>query len=258
MAFDLSQFVSVRTSVTVGHPLDFAPSVGSTMDVARQAGRDGQPHGYVALADEQTAGRGRFGRRWVAPPASNLLFTILVRPTSGQISRLSIIAALAVGDAVAEVLPAPPSFKWPNDVLVDGRKLAGILVEAEFVGSEPTFALVGIGLNVNAEMARQPDVAETAVSIRDLLGHPVAREPLLARLLTRFERWYGERSDVAVLEAWSARLETLGRTISVRFGDTVEYGIAEAVTPTGALLLRRADGSVIELPAGEVTTRISR
>jgi BirA family biotin operon repressor/biotin-[acetyl-CoA-carboxylase] ligase len=226
------------------------------MDEARAAGRAAASHGHTILADEQTAGRGRFGRRWVAPPGSNLTFTILVRPTIETLESLSIIAALAVAEGVRAVTGIDPVFKWPNDVQVDGRKLAGILIEAEFSGDQPSFALVGIGLNVNQDSRAEPEIADIAVSLRDLLGHEVEREAMLAAVLDSFERWYVRAPDPAICDAWSSKLVTLGQTISVSFAGQVESGLAESVTPIGALRLRRADGSVVVLPAGEVTTRL--
>ena len=256
MPFDLHRFHDLRRSRWLGAAFRYDPVVGSTMDVAREAGRSGAPHGLVVLADEQTAGRGRFGRRWVAPPGVNLTFTILVRPDVSTLERLSMIAALGVGDGVAAAAGVRPVFKWPNDVQVHGRKLAGILIEAELAGESPSFALIGIGLNVNLDTSIVPEIAEIAVSLRDVLGCELAREDLLAAVLCSFERWYEQQPGAAVREAWAARLVTLGQPISVSFAGRVETGIAESVTDTGALCLRREDGSVMVLPAGEVTTRL--
>jgi BirA family biotin operon repressor/biotin-[acetyl-CoA-carboxylase] ligase len=241
----------------IGVSLRYEPVVGSTMDVAREAARAGAAHGFVVVADEQTAGRGRFGRRWVAPAGANLTFTILVRPDRSRLERLSVLAALAVGDGVQDATDLRSRFKWPNDVQVDGRKLAGILVESELDGEQPAFALVGIGLNVNADTAGGDEIREIAVSIRDLLGAETEREAVLAAVLRAFGRWYDEDDARAVIGAWSERLVTLGQQVRVSFAGQVEEGLAESVTAAGALLLRRADGSTVELPAGEVTTRVA-
>ena len=257
MPFDLQRFQELRRSRWLGAAFQYEPVVDSTMDVAREAGRSGAPHGLVVLADEQTAGRGRFGRRWVAPPGANLTFTILVRPDTSTLERLSMIAALGVGDGVEASAGVRPVFKWPNDVQIRGRKLAGILIEAELTGESPSFALVGIGLNVNLDTSVEPEIAEIAVSLRDVLGCELTREAVLAAVLGAFEQWYEHRPGAAVRDAWAARLVTLGQTISVSFAGQVETGIAESVTDTGALYLRREDGSMVVLPAGEVTTRLT-
>jgi BirA family biotin operon repressor/biotin-[acetyl-CoA-carboxylase] ligase len=256
MSFNLSRFQAILSTAQIARSFRFERSVGSTMDEARAAGRAAAPHGDTVLADEQTAGRGRFGRRWVAPPGSNLTFTILVRPTIEMLESLSIIAALAVAEGVRSVTGIDPVFKWPNDVQVDGRKLAGILIEAEFSGDQPSFALVGIGLNVNQDSRAEPEIADIAVSLRDLLEHEVERETVLAAVLDSFERWYDRAPDAAICSTWSSRLITLGQTISVSFAGQIETGLAESVTPIGALRLRRPDGSLVVLPAGEVTTRL--
>ena len=256
MPFDLSAFRSCLRARDIGRSIRYEPTVGSTMDVAREAGRAGARHGHVVLADEQTAGRGRFGRRWVAPAGANLTFTILVRPTLPVLEQLSMIAAVGVGDGVREATGISPVFKWPNDVQVDGRKLAGILIEAELDGDRPDFALIGIGLNVNVCTGGEPEIARIAVSLRDLCGAEQSREVVLAAVLNHFEGWLDRSPEAAVREAWVARLATLGQEIGVAFGEQVERGVAESVTASGALVLRRADGSLVELPAGEVTTRV--
>ena len=255
MPFSLDRLQAALPHQDIGATVQYEPVVSSTMDLARAAGHDGAEHGLVILADEQTAGRGRFGRRWVAPAGTNLTFTVLLRPPLSILERLSMIAALAVGDGVEAIAGIVPAFKWPNDVQVAGRKLAGILIEAEFDGERPAFALVGIGLNVNLDTAAEPEVREIAVSLRDCTGRTLERESVLAAVLNAFQRWYSAPGP-EVLAAWSARLVTLGQPVSVSFAGRIEQGIVESVTATGALQLRRADGSLLDLPAGEVTTRL--
>jgi BirA family transcriptional regulator, biotin operon repressor / biotin---[acetyl-CoA-carboxylase] ligase len=255
MVLDVRRVQALLGGCPFGAILQYEASVGSTMDVARSAAREGAPHGLVVVADEQTAGRGRFGRRWVAPAGANLTFTILVRPDRGRLERLSVIAALAVADGVCEAAGVDARFKWPNDLQVDGKKLAGILVESELTGERPAFALVGIGLNVNAETAAVAEIREIAVSLRDILRQATEREALLAAVLRAFDRWYQCDEAQPVIAAWSERLATLGQAVRVTFAGQAEEGVAESVTESGALKLRRTDGSVVELPAGEVTMR---
>jgi BirA family transcriptional regulator, biotin operon repressor / biotin---[acetyl-CoA-carboxylase] ligase len=254
--FDPVRFRSLLTTATIGRSFAYEPVVGSTMDLAREAGRAGAPHGHVVLADEQTAGRGRFGRRWVAPAGVNLTFTVLLRPDLRALERLSMIAALGVAEGVRAACGVEPRFKWPNDVQLEGRKLAGILIEAELQGDRPDFALVGIGLNVNLATAAAAEIAAIAVSLRDVTGHAQEREGVLAAVLAALEGWYDRVEEPPVHRAWAARLVTLGQAIGVSFAGRVERGVAESVTETGALRLRRADGSLVVLPAGEVTTRV--
>lgn len=256
--FDLARFHRIpRPDTVVGRIVHYEPVVGSTMDVGRALAHAGAPHGLVVLTDEQTAGRGRFTRRWVAPPGANLTLTIVLRPSVSELQSLSMVAALAVADGVTATCAVQPVFKWPNDVLLGDRKLAGILVESEFRGDAPAFALVGIGLNVNMASAADAEIAAVAVSLRDVLGHDTPREELLDAVLLAFEQWLstGSEGGSAVVQAWSERLVTLGREVEVTFAGQVERGRATRVTAHGALVLQRSDGSTVTLPAGEVSLR---
>lgn len=239
----------------IGRDLRFYPVAGSTMDIARALAEEGAPEGVTVVADEQTAGRGRLGRAWVAPPGVNLYVSILVRPAPERLKRLGMVAPLAVADAVAAVGGPAVTFKWPNDARAGGRKLSGVLIESGFAGNMPVYAVVGIGLNVNLDVARYPEIAEIATSIAREVGRPVSREDTLAALLNAFERYYDCPDAEAVRAAWRARLETLGQEVDVSFGGRTEHGVAEDVDEDGALVLRRADGTRVVLPTGEVTLR---
>lgn len=240
----------------VGRRLIYCSSTLSTQDVARAEAERGTPEGTLVLAEEQTAGRGRLGRTWVSPAGANLYLTLVMRPPAAHLRWLSIIAPLAVAQAVEETTGLSPRIKWPNDLLLAGRKLCGVLIESELSGGEPRYALVGIGLNVNLKVEALPEIAQIATSLRRELGREVPREEVLAALLNRFEALYGEaQRGRTVYEGWRSRLETLGRQVRVTFGDQREEGLAEDVDPQGRLILRRADGSRIALEAGEVTLR---
>ncbi len=255
MDLDLKRVHQHLTTRRIGRDLRYYPTTGSTMDVARALAEAGAPEGVTVVADEQTAGRGRLGRAWVAPPGVNLYVSILVRPAPTAMKRLGMVAPLAVAEAVAAVGGPAVTFKWPNDVRAGGRKLSGILIESGFAGNVPAYAVVGIGLNVNLDVGRYPEIAEIATSIAREVGRPVSREEALAALLNAFERYYDCPDADAVRAAWRARLETLGQEVAVTFGGRTEHGLAEDVDDDGALILRRADGTRVVLPAGEVTLR---
>ena len=147
-----------------------------------------------------------------------------------------------------------PRLKWPNDVLVGGRKIAGILIETELSGDAVKYALVGIGLNVNFDVGAVPEIAGIATSVRRELGRDTSREELLAALLNAFEVRYEQAlEDDAVFQAWRSRLETLGRRVRATLGERVEEGVAEDVDAEGNLLVRRDDGSLAVVEAGDVT-----
>ncbi len=192
------------------------------------------------VADEQTQGQGRRGRRWVSPPGGNIYATIILRPGPWDIRSLGMVAPLAVCEAVDAVADVRSVIKWPNDLLIEGRKVGGVLIDTRLSGEEVDYALVGVGINVNFDPSQHEEIREMATSLASELGREVSREALLAAFLNRFERLYlAARSDESVYEAWKARLETLGRRVEVRLGDDIEEGIAEDVDAEGNLILRR-------------------
>ncbi|GBD12798.1 Bifunctional ligase/repressor BirA [bacterium HR24] len=253
---DLSRLEQLLDTRYVGRRLVYYSSVGSTQDIARREAEAGAPEGTLVLADEQTAGRGRLGRSWASPPGQNLYLTLVLRPPLEVLKRLTIVAPLAVARAVADTTGIQAGIKWPNDVWIGRRKLAGVLLESEVQGGQVRYCLLGIGINVNMDVEAIPDLAEIATSLRRELGREVPREDVLASLLHHLEALYEEaRGGGPVLEEWRARLITLGQEVTVRFGDQVEEGLAEDVDEEGRLLLRRRDGSRIAIEAGDVTLR---
>jgi BirA family biotin operon repressor/biotin-[acetyl-CoA-carboxylase] ligase len=206
----------------------------STNERARQLAADGAPHGTLVTADEQRAGRGRQGRAWTAPPGSALLMSLVLRDLREALP-------LAAAVAVAEALPVPSEIKWPNDIWIERRKVAGILVEGR---PQEGWAVLGIGLNVGTEEF-PPELAETATSLR-LAGVSLSVDETLARLLEAFDRWLA-RPTAEVLAAWRERDALLGA--EVRWADG--SGVGRGVDETGALLVETADGEVT-LQAGEV------
>ncbi|MCS7002002.1 MAG: biotin--[acetyl-CoA-carboxylase] ligase [Dehalococcoidia bacterium] len=248
----------------IGRRVVLLSTVTSTMDVAQQEAAAGAPDGTVVVAEEQTEGRGRFGRAWRAPFGSSLLMTALLRPTLEALPALSIWAAEGVARGVDHTLAAlgvpahPVALKWPNDLLLDGKKFGGVLIETRVLGEE-TVAFLGVGVNVNFDPATAPGVPADATSLALAVGGPVDRSALLAHILRCLDATYRSLADpdgrARVVAAWRARLVTLGRSVTVRMGDREFVGVAEDVDATGALFLRLADGHRLTVTAGEVTLR---
>ncbi len=238
----------------IGRPFHYHASLPSTMDAAQQGALAGAPEGTTYFAEEQTAGRGRLGRRWVTPPGSSLALSIILRPPLERLPRLTLIGALAVALGIEQATALRPAIKWPNDVRLGGRKVAGILVDSSSQAGGQGYAIVGIGLNVNFDPEAEPDIAAVATSLSRELGHPVPRETVLASLLEQLERWYLAPKEEA-LAAWRQRLETLGQRVVVQWRDVWEAGLAEATDDDGRLVLRRDDGSTVALSVGEVSLR---
>jgi BirA family biotin operon repressor/biotin-[acetyl-CoA-carboxylase] ligase len=223
----------------IGSPHVHRRALDSTNEHGKQLAAAGAPHGTLVTADEQSAGRGRQGRVWAASPGSALLMSLVLRPPP---ETLPLCAAVAVSEAV----PVDCRIKWPNDVLVGGRKLAGILVEGR---PQEGWAVLGIGLNVSTSADEfPPELRETATSLA-LAGATIGRDELLAWLLGRLERRL--RSPLAeVLEEWRCRDALLGERVAWNGGEGTAAGVDEA----GSLLVDTEAGRVA-LSAGEVHLR---
>jgi BirA family biotin operon repressor/biotin-[acetyl-CoA-carboxylase] ligase len=239
----------------LGRPLHVLFETTSTNDEAHSGARRGAPHGATWVAERQTAGRGRRGRSWVSPVGEGLLFSTLLRvdcsPT--RLPLLALLAGLAVRDGVRELAPsAPLAIKWPNDVLCDGRKVAGVLVEAITVGARVEAVIVGVGINVHTR-GFPDEIADRATSVALAApGVPLDRASLLAAVLASFDR------DLHVvlsrgLGLLRARLEEAdalrGRRIR---NDGGGEGVASGIDDDGRLLVSQDDGTLARWTAGEV------
>jgi len=239
----------------LGRSLVYCTVASSTQDVARREAEAGAPPGTVVVADEQTAGRGRLGRSWISPPGQNLYLTVVLRPPKPQVAQLVMAAPLAVALAVEETTPLQAGIKWPNDVWIGRRKVSGVLIETEIRGDEVQYALVGIGVNVNMDVAAFPEIIEVATSLRQELGREVPREDVLAAILNHLEALLEGPSPEEVWRRWRERLITLGQQVRVLWGQEVIEGLAEDVDAQGHLLVRRPDGTLVAIEAGDVTLR---
>ena len=227
----------------IGSPHVHHRLTDSTNQRAKELADAGAPHGTVVTADEQTAGRGRQGRSWVAPPGSAVLMSAVVRDL-GAATLLPLAAALAVCDAAEGSAPLECAIKWPNDVWIEGRKLSGILVEGRPAAG---WAVVGIGLNVlTAEDEFPPELRETATSLRAAGGADASVPAVLeARRAGRDRRLSAEPAEV--LSAWRERDALLGRKIGWVDGE----GVAAGIDDSGSLLVD-TDAGRVTLGAGEV------
>lgn len=243
----------LRTKV-FGRPLSHRPEVDSTQEWGRAEARSGAPEGAVFLTDFQTSGRGRLGRAWTALACSSVLASVLVRPGSGLYPRLFMIAGLAAVMAIEANCGVPCSIKWPNDVLIKGKKVAGVLTEGEFLGDAPDFALAGIGINVNLDPATLASTRYPATSLSHEVGTAISRERLIADLLLWFERLYGEAAgNGTIANLWRARLGILGMPVTIVSNDETIEGTAASVDATGALTLTLPNGDCRTFVAGDVS-----
>jgi BirA family transcriptional regulator, biotin operon repressor / biotin---[acetyl-CoA-carboxylase] ligase len=222
----------------LGEPLIRLGRTTSTMDELAALAAAGAAEGTAVLAEAQTAGRGRAGRHWQSPPGTAILLSVLLRPTvpPTRLGVLPLVVGLAVAEAVEAEAGLSPWLKWPNDVLLDGRKLAGILAAARTEGTE-TRVILGIGLNVNA---RRDQLPPEAASLKVELGREQDREPLLAALLDRLDGAYRRfESEGGAFEPaeWECRAAFLGETVLVADAGRTLQGVFRGVDGDGALIL---------------------
>jgi len=236
-----------------GHTLFTYDSIGSTMDRARELAQKGAGEGTLVAASVQTEGRGRLNRIWVSPPGS-LYLSFLLYPSPEKLPHLTILGGLAVAQAIEGLLPIRADLKWPNDVLVKGKKVAGILVESG-VARARNYAVIGIGINVNVELASFPEIADVATSLSDEIREPVDTLKLLQAVVTELEDLYSAFDERAILTSWTNRLITLGRQVKATSGKAIIEGTAIGVSDEGALIIRRNDGTEYSVLAGDVTLR---
>jgi BirA family biotin operon repressor/biotin-[acetyl-CoA-carboxylase] ligase len=223
------------------------------MDIARKAAKEGAAEGTLVIASTQTTGRGRLGRAWLSPEGS-LSMSLILKPSLDNLPHLVMIASLSVVRTIKKVAGIETQIKWPNDVLIKGKKVCGILIENEVKGGKVDFAIIGIGININFNPSAFPEISDIATSLSHERGKEISKAEFTCALLFELERLYLEaQSGAPIYREWRDHMETLGRWIQVKTGQIVEQGKAEAVTEYGNLVLRRADGSLAEIVAGDVT-----
>jgi BirA family biotin operon repressor/biotin-[acetyl-CoA-carboxylase] ligase len=245
----------------VGRRFIYRPSTESTMDDARSMLQRWRfQDGAVMLAESQTAGRGRDGRSWVSPPDVNLYFTVILRTGERDPRLLSYVTPLAVAEAIEATATAHDAslrvdLKWPNDAQIDGRKVAGVLIETASSPEGEPVALVGVGINVNFDPAAYPEVADIATSVKQALGFEVHREVLLARFCDQLERLYEEAASGSrrPFEAWKQRLVTLGSEVVATGSGRELRGVAVDVTDNATLVIETPDGVRHTVEAGDVS-----
>lgn len=228
-------------------------SCGSTNDEAARLARAGARHGTVVIAERQTSGRGRDGRAWQSPPGG-LYLSAIVRPPLPIVDVPPMTLAIGIGlcDAI-RFAGAACSLKWPNDVLVGGKKLAGVLVEAQSQGNKLESVVVGIGINLDGELPGE--VAATAITLAEAAGtDSIDREAFIAQLLADVERWIDRYVGVgleAIIPAWQDRMAT-GIAARASVAGASVYGEVTGLDLDGALLLRDDDGVVHRVRSGDV------
>ena len=237
-------------------PIHHFEELPSTNDLAKELGSKNAPEGSLVVAECQTRGRGRLGREWDSPPGVGLYVSLILRPPlpPSELPQITLTAAVAVVRALRKSTGVAPGIKWPNDLLVDGKKLGGILTEMETESDQIRYLVVGLGLNVN-NREFPPPLDQTATSLALARGSTYSRRRIMRAWLEEFEALYEQflKQDFGgILDEWREYNVTLGQTVTVRQGPREISGLALEVAGDGALLLRQRTGEVIRVTSGEI------
>jgi BirA family transcriptional regulator, biotin operon repressor / biotin---[acetyl-CoA-carboxylase] ligase len=234
---------------------------GSTNDLARAAAESGCADGATFIADSQTAGRGRGGRTWLSAPGDCVLLSVVLRQPipAGSLGALTMLGACAAASAIEANVGISCELKWPNDVQIAGRKVAGVLVESSLLGDSLQYAVVGIGVNLKLDTGALLEIRGTATSIEAETGRPVDRVGFTAELLRQMDQRYDSLArggSRLVFDEWRSRLSTLGQHVVLTDADGLQLEMdVTDVAPDGSLIGRRPDGSRIVAMLGDVTVR---
>ena len=238
----------------LGRKIYYFERVSSTMDVAMQLGAQNTPEGTLVIAESQSKGRGRLGRSWISPKYKGIYVSLILRPKMlpAQVSTLTLMAAVSICEAVRQTSGLEVQIKWPNDILMDNKKLGGILTELEAELDATNFVTIGIGLNVNNSRA---ELDNSAISLREAAGHSFNRVELLREILRKIEKNYlilQKKGALAILEKWRSYNITLGRRVKVVCRKEHLEGEAVDIDTDGGLLVRRESGLIDKFMAGDV------
>lgn len=240
----------------IGQRVLYYSELDSTMEAARREALWGAQAGTVILTDRQTAGKGRLGRTWISPPGS-LMFSVILKPNLANLPFMVMIASLSVVYGIRTLTGLRSQIKWPNDVLINDRKICGILIENDIRKNVLHHTVIGIGINVNNHTSEYPEISATATSLADQTGKEFSREDLLVCCLSEMDNLYELLPDTLYIrQHWVKNMVTIGQKVQVTWGDKILTGTAESVSHDGNLLLRQKEGKLIEIMAGDVTLQV--
>lgn len=241
----------------IGREILFFETVSSTNTVALELAEKAT-EGTVVLADSQDKGRGRHGRIWISPSGVNIYMSIILRPQirPKDSSLITIMSAVACAEAMRNVTGVKITTKWPNDLMINNKKVGGILTELKTQKQKITSAIVGIGINVNTDVREFPeDMEQTATSLKNEAGIVYSREPIVAAILNEMDRWYKTLTTLekeALLQAWKNLTSTLGRKVVIITPNETITGTAEALDNEGMLIVRLPSGKIQRINSGDL------
>ena len=238
----------------LGKDMRYFDSIDSTMDVAFQLGVEGVGEGTVVCAESQTKGKGRLGRNWISPKSKGIYMSVILRPQlmPADLTQLTLLGAVALCEAVGNFCEVPAKIKWPNDILVHNKKLAGILTESSAEMDRVRFVVVGIGINVNVPLSQLPS---NSTSIKNETGRKASRVVLMQEILRSLEQWYitlGEKGFASVIKRWKELSSTLGRRVRLIDPSGNVEGEAVDLDKYGGLIIRGENGLKVKRMSGDV------
>ncbi len=243
----------------IGHQLHYYDEIGSTNDEAFRLGLAGVPEGTVLIANSQSAGKGRMQRVWHSPAGSNIYTSIILRPeiTPARTPQISILAGVAIAEVLESYCPDRIKLKWPNDVLIDGKKVCGILSQVKTVASAVDFIVLGIGINVNISYNEfLKEICNLATSLAIETGREISRQELIIRLYENLAKWYKQLLQNGfnpIKERWLSLSPMIGEMVQVKFQEEAVSGKAIGLDDDGSLILLTADNKEIKVSAGDTT-----
>src|SRR5271170_3073320 len=243
----------------IGRDIQVFEQTTSTNDVIEKLARDGVKEGVVVFAESQTKGRGRLGRKWISPERKGLWFSILLRPDlrPQETTQLTVASATALRRAIESETGLKPEIKWPNDILIGGKKVAGILTELSAELDKVKHIILGIGVDVNVDAGElPPEVGKIATSLKIEAGGLISRVELAVEILRELDRDYARMcagNFSAIADEWEAGCATIGKNVTVQMGDRKISGCAESLDDDGALLVRTGHGRLERVIGGDVT-----
>lgn len=247
----------------IGKVIHYFDETGSTNAVLSKLASNGASEGTTVIADKQTGGKGRLGRKWISPPGMNLYISVLFRPSipAWESPLLTFLASVALVETIKKTGVSNASIKWPNDVLIDSKKIAGVLTEMEPRGERVDYIVVGVGVNINmtrAEINREMgETARSATSLKESLGTDVDRAKFTGDFLLELESWYqifNRRGKTSIIKEWTERWSGYNKRVRVSGEDgSVTEGVATGIDGEGHLLLKKDDGSSVRIITGDVS-----
>ena len=259
MDWNLEELEKRLSGKPFGHKIHYYSETDSTNDKAFALGIAGAPEGTVVIADRQSSGKGRLQRSWHSPPGVNIYTSLILRPriASSEAARIPIVAGIAVAEVLDKYSPSRIKLKWPNDVLLNNKKVCGILSQAKIAGKKIDFIVLGIGININIGQNELPlEICDSATSLIMETGREISRQELIISLYENLEKWYKQllqKGFIRIKEKWLEMTPMIGQTVQVIFQDEKIEGKATGIDDEGSLIILAERNKEIKVYAGDAT-----